>query len=80
MWRHGRRHGHGMYKCREYTLNGDFLEDYANGFARIEWSDGAKFEGIMQDGRMAKGQFTFPSGNLYVGGFSLTTGDFEGKG
>jgi hypothetical protein len=29
---------------------------------------------------MAKGQFTFPSGNLYVGGFSLTTGDFEGNG
>jgi hypothetical protein len=55
LWKNGRRQGFGTLKCKEYEISGDWEDDNPNGFTRITWFDGAKFEGLMKEGRLFKG-------------------------
>ena len=44
----------------------------------MSWSDGARFKGQFNYGRLENGTYIFPDGSEYIGGFSLDTCDLEG--
>lgn len=50
-----------------------------NGFARVEWADGSRYQGLFVDHRMTKGQLLFPNGDHYDGLFDQL-GHFDGEG
>lgn len=77
----GKRHGYGVYRniVDNSTYKGQWLDDLLEGFTRIDWDDGARFQGIMKASRMISGEFIFTSGNQYDGHFSKS-GMLEGQG
>jgi hypothetical protein len=76
----GLRYGHGTYSTQQGTvIEGDWIDDVLNGYARVEWADKSTFEGIFKDNRIANGKFKFPSGNLFTGSFD-ENGKFDGEG
>ena len=77
----GKRHGYGVYRniVDNSTYKGQWLDDLLEGFTRIDWDDGARFQGIMKASRMISGEFIFNSGNQYDGHFSKS-GMLEGQG
>lgn len=78
----GIRQGTGVYICSATNLKyeGDWENDLAHGFGRIEWEDGAVYAGKMGRGRLVKGSYTFPSGSFFEGNFDELSGMFLGEG
>ena len=64
-------HGYGTYiKSNGDKMMGTFQNDLANGIFKVEYKDGAVYEGNYRKGlKDGKGKFEFPDGNVYKGLF-----------
>ena len=49
-----------------------------NGYGKYKWSNGDIFQGFFVNGKRRLGRYTYPSGNVYFGEFSLN-GSFDGN-
>lgn len=76
---HGIRNGWGVFTTKMYTYDGEFKNDYKDGFGAIIYSNGEQYEGQWEKGYPhGKGCYIFADGSKYIGLFSK--GLRQGKG
>ncbi len=67
-WRHGNRHGKGVFSNKEGVYEGEYVDDYKEGAGVFRWAAEGPSSGFVYDGafkrgcREGRGVMTYPGG------------------